>query len=281
MAKVFLNGEILEAEQAEVSVSDSGFLYGMGLFETMRCSEGVVFALNEHIERLFGSAEALAINNPYDKKHITDAVNQTLRANGLEDARLRLTLTNGPMGDVNEKQATLLITATEFTPYPPEYYKTGTRVVLTEFRQNPFDPLSRHKTTNYFSRLLALEDARKKQAAEALWFTTDNRLAEGCVSNVFLVKDSVLCTPTLKTPVLPGITRKTVCKIAKSYSIKLIEQDLTINDLLAADEVFVTNVIMLALPVVAIESHTIGDGKPGPMTKKILNYLNEAVSPGK
>jgi len=276
--KIFLNDKIIDDAEAHLSVSDSGFLYGMGLFETMRCTGGKVFALDDHLARLSNSAKELAINNPYIKEYVADAIEQTLEANNLTDARLRLTLTNGPMAQGGQSTATLLITATRFEPYPDEYYKNGVRVVLTEFRQNGADPTMRHKTTNFFSRLLALNIAHKKKAAEALWFTTDNRLAEGCVSNVFLVKDSALYTPTLDTPVLPGIMRKTVCEIAKAESIKLVEKDLTIKDLLAADEVFLTNVIMLILPVVAVEAHTVGNDKVGPMTKKLMKYLEKVVS---
>lgn len=275
--KVFLNDKVIDGAEAHISVSDSGFLYGMGLFETMRCTGGRVFALDDHLDRLFNSAKELAINNPYEKKYIKDAIRQTLEANNLADARLRLTLTNGPMPEADENKATLLITATRFEPYPDEYYQKGVGVVLTDFRQNTQDPIVKHKTINYFSRLLALDVAHKKKAAEALWFTTDSRLAEGCVSNVFCVADSVLYTPTLDTPVLPGIMRKTVCEIAKSQSIQLVEKDLTIQELLAADEVFLTNVIMLILPVITVEAHTVGDGKVGAMTKRLMKYLEKAI----
>ncbi|RKY10667.1 MAG: hypothetical protein DRP65_06250 [Planctomycetota bacterium] len=278
MAKVFLNDKIVEDAEAHISVSDSGFLYGMGLFETMRCTGGRVFALDDHLDRLFNSAKELSINNPYETEYIKDAIRQTLNANNLADARLRLTLTNGPMATGGDSKSTLLITATQFEPYPDEYYKNGVRVVLTDFRQNTQDPITRHKTTNYFSRLLALDSAHKKKAAEALWFTTESNLAEGCVSNVFIVKDSVLYTPTLDTPVLPGVMRKTVCQIALAESTNLIEKDLTIKDLLAADEVFLTNVIMLILPVVAVEAHMVGDGKVGAVTKRFAKRVNEILA---
>jgi len=170
--KIFLNDKVIDEAEARLSVSDSGFLYGMGLFETMRCTRGKVFALDDHLARLFASAKELAINNPYSKESAADAVEQVLAANSLTDARLRLTLTGGPMAQGGENRATLLITATEFQPYPAEYYQKGVGVVLTDFRQNGADPTMRHKTTNFFSRLLALNIAHKKKAAEALWFTT-------------------------------------------------------------------------------------------------------------
>ncbi len=278
MEKVFLNGEIINAAEAKVSVKDSGLLYGAGLFETMRCDGGKVFALEDHLERLFNSAEKLAINNPYDKQYITDAIYKILAANDLSDARLRLTLTNGSVGDGDEAEPTLLITATDFQAYPAEYYQKGVTVALTDYRQNPTDPTCGHKTTNFFARLLALNYAHRKHAAEALWFTTDNRLAEGCISNVFLVKDNVVYTPRLDTPVLGGVTRKTICQIAERESIKLIEKDLEISDVLAADEIFVTNVIMLILPVVRVEAHTVGDGKVGPITRRLTECLQKVAA---
>jgi branched-chain amino acid aminotransferase len=150
-------------------------------------------------------------------------------------------------------------------------------VVLSRFRQNVSEPTCGHKTTSYMSRMLALKQAHEKKAAEALWFTTDGRLAEGCVSNVFLVKNSRLYTPAVSTPVLPGIARKTVCELVIAEKIEIIEKDLTIDDLLGADEVFITNVIMQIMPVVGIEKHTVGEGKPGAITRKITDFYNELV----
>ena len=276
--KVFLNDKLVDIDKASVSVTDSGFLYGAGLFETMRSYNCVVFALDDHLDRLFFSAGSLSIENSYDKKFITDAIYKVLKTNKLKDARLRLTLTGGPMSEPEEKRrATLLITATKIQPYPPEYYKNGVLVVLCPFRQNVSEPIYRHKTTNYFSRMIALKLAHQKRAAEALWFTVDNRLAEGCISNVFLVKDSVLYTPPIETPVLAGVARKTVCQIALKNSIKLVEKDLSIDDLLAADEIFLTNVIMHIMPVNRVEKHTVGDGKVGPMTRKLQKKFDEFI----
>jgi branched-chain amino acid aminotransferase len=278
MAKVFVNGEIVDAKEAKVSVSDSGFLYGAGLFETMRCNGGKVFAIDDHLARLCASAEKLAINNPYDREYLAQAVYKTIEANELADARVRLTLTGGPMGQEDDGGATLVVTAGEFQAYPAEYYEKGVTVVLTDYRQNPAEPTCGHKTTNFFARLAALKEAHEKKAAEAIWFTTEGKLAEGCISNVFVVKDSVVYTPKVDTPVLPGVARKHVCEIAGAESIELVEKDLTIQELLAADEVFITNVIMLILPVVAVEAHTVGDGKVGEITKKLVKCFNDILA---
>ena len=270
MEKVFLNDKLVDTEKACISVTDSGFLYGSGLFETMRCNNGVVFCLEDHLDRLFTSAEKLSINNTYTKDYISEAIYKVLEANNLTDARIRLTITSGPMSaGEQERKSTLLITAVQLQDYPAQYYQKGVMVVLSPYRQNPADAVSGHKTTSYFSRMLALQFAHSKGAAEALWFTTSNYLAEGCISNVFLVKDSVIYTPTVATPVLAGIARKTVCGIAQENSIKLIEKELDIEELLVADEIFLTNVIMKIMPVTGVEKHTVGDGKVGPVVKKL------------
>jgi len=272
--KVFLNNGIIDSSQASISCADGGFLYGAGLFETMRASNGVVFALDDHLDRLFSSAEKLKINLRGDKKFFADAVYETLNANELKEARIRLTATSGAVGAENP-EPTLLITAVNFEPYPKEYYDKGIMVILNSYRQNPADVLAGHKTTSYFSRISALGMAHQKRAAEALWFTIDGRLSEGCVSNVFIVKDSVLFTPSLETGVLPGIARKTVLNLAAKNSIKAEEKDLSIDDLLEADEVFITNVIMQVMPVIKIEAHDVGKAKPGPITKKMAVLYTE------
>ncbi len=276
--KVFLNDKLIDVERAQVSVRDSGLLYGAGLFETMRSHNGIVFRLEDHLDRLLSSATALSIHHAYDRPFLRRAVDQVLGANGLADARLRLTLTNGPIAEtVEQASPTLLITATNLQCYPSEYYQTGVLVVLCPYRQNTTEPICGHKTTNYYPRLLALTLARQKGAAESLWFTTDNRLAEGCISNVFLLKASVLYTPPLRTPVLAGIARKAICRIAKDESIELVEKDLHIADVLEADEIFLTNVVMEVLPVIGVERHTVGDGKVGPVTMRLREKYLQTI----
>ena len=277
MEKIFLNGQIVSAAKAQVAVTDSSYLYGIGLFETMRATGGTVFRLADHLQRLNSSAEALAIANSYSDEQITQAVDEVLTANKFTDARLRLQVSNGPIGTDGTAATNLLVTAAEFTPYPEEYYEKGIRVALTDFRQNPTDPFCGHKTTCYGPRLTALKNAHEKLATESLWFTTENYLAEGSISNVFLVKDGQLFTPTIQTPVLPGIARKTVIEIAEQENIPCHEQPLQVGDLLGADEVFLTNVIMEVLPVTSVEAHTVAEAKPGKLTKRIAEKYKEML----
>ena len=154
MEKVFLNDKLVDSGRARVSVSDSGLLYGAGLFETMRACNGVVFALEDHLDRLLFSAETLCIHVGYDRQYITEAIYKVLRANDLSDARMRLTVTGGPMSERDDqRKSTLLIAATRFMPYPDEYYRKGVLVVLCPYRQNPNDPTCGHKVTSYLSRM--------------------------------------------------------------------------------------------------------------------------------
>jgi branched-chain amino acid aminotransferase len=278
MSQCFLNDQIVEQDQATLSISDSGFLYGMGLFETLRAASGRIFALSDHLDRLLSSAGKLAIPCPFDKPWFESALHRVLQANELTDARIRLTLSPGSIRQNDSPQPTVLITTTAFQAYPREYYDKGIRVILSDYRQNPADPTTGHKTTSYFSRLFALQAAHRKNATEALWFTTDNYLAEGCISNVFLVKNSAIQTPSLDTPVLPGIARTHLCRLAAGESISLSESHLTIKELLSADEVFLSNVIMGVMPIVGIEAHTVGEGKVGPVTKKFMEAFDRLVA---
>ncbi len=278
--KVFLNGELIPASEASLSVFDGGFLHGAGLFETMRAYGGVVYRLDEHLDRLLSSAKELAIPaTREDKNSLHKAVVETLEANGLNEARVRLTVSRGDLrSDPDEKKAdTILITALQLQPYPAEFYERGMAVVISDSKVHSCDPVARHKSTNYLARLLELRKAQQIKAGEALWFTELNHLAEGCMSNVFLVKDNALQTPSLAEPILPGITRAAVLELARSEKIAVSEQTLTIDDLLGADEVFLTNSIMEIMPVCRVEKHAVGNERPGPVTEKLAELYRQDV----
>jgi branched-chain amino acid aminotransferase len=276
--KIFLNDNLVDAEEARVPVADSGFLYGAGLFETMRSHNGVVFRLEDHLDRLFFSAEALSIIHSYSKEYVREATRRLLEANGLSDARLRLTLTNGSSAESEQqRQATLAIMATPFGAYPADYYKMGVMVILCPFRQNTTDPTYGHQTTSFLPRLLALNLARQRRAAEALWFTQDSRLADGCLSRVFLVKNSILCAPRIEAPSLADPARRVIRQLAQQQSVELVEKDLYIADVLEAEEIFLTNVVLEVLPVAGVERHTVGEGKVGPVTQRLSQGFVQAI----
>ncbi|MFQ5590658.1 MAG: aminotransferase class IV [Phycisphaerae bacterium] len=272
-----MNRAFLPAGEARVSVQDGGWLHGAGLFETMRAEAGRVFRLESHIGRLRKSAEKLL--RPIERDRLPSRVDflDLLERNALKDARVRMTVSAGPVthDDPEAFSPTVCVTATTLAPPAPKTYETGVQVALCDFRLAPGDPLAGHKTTAYLARLLGLRAAQRARCMEALWFTTGNLLAEGCVSNVFVVKDNVLKTPPLDTPVLPGIARASVLDLARENEIEALECPLTIDDLLDADEVFLTSAVIMVMPVVRVEKRDISAGRVGPVTARLLEgYRN-------
>lgn len=277
---VWMNGGFISADTAAVSVSDGGWLHGAGLFETMRCERGTVFRLARHMERLGRSCTALLRPVGAEALPSSEQLLELTERNGLDRARIRLTVTSGelrPAPAGGESAFTVVATASPLTEYPRQAYDEGVGVVISRFRQSTADPIAGHKSTCYLPRLVALRDAQQARRFEALWFTTNHHLAEGCISNVFVVRDGVVRTPGLDTPVLPGIARATVIESAQELGMTVHEGPLAIDDLLGAQEVLLTNVLLGALPVVAIERHSVGDGRVGPVTKRLRAAFEDRV----
>lgn len=292
--KTYLNGQILDDSQALVSAQDAGFQHAVGLFETMFASHGKVFRLEQHLARLKQSAEELGLAADMNTTPLAEAVQQTIEANQLENARLRLTVTAGTLsmlkGNDGEEamqiRQTVCVQASEPTAFAPGYFDQGVRVRLYGQGANPFDITAGHKTLNYWARLRSLRQAAASDCGEAIWLSVTNHLASGAVSNIMLVKDGDLYTPiargeekpeALPAPVLPGITRQAVIEAAQAQGITVHKQMLTVEDLLDAEEVFLTNSNWKVLPVVAVEQKTIADGKVGPITKQLREAILQQI----
>lgn len=280
---VYLNGAFVPPESAQISVFDGGLLHGAGLFETMRAENGKVFRLEAHLDRLRASADKIL--RPLERTNLPESAvfNELLERNGFQQARVRLTVTAGsmlPTSDTTEDgppPLTVILTASELGGYADQRYSDGAAVAVCDYRQAKSDPLCGHKTTSYVSRLIGLREAQRANCLETLWFNVHNHLAEGSISNVFLIKDDVLRTPPVDTPVLPGVTRAAVLELAKAAHVEFTETPLTLDDLLGADEVFLTNVIMQIMPVVQIEKHVVGNGEVGPNVKRLHESFKELV----
>jgi branched-subunit amino acid aminotransferase/4-amino-4-deoxychorismate lyase len=292
--KTYLNGQMLDDSQALVSAQDAGFQHAVGLFETMFAHNGKVFRLDRHLARLKRSAGELGLAAEMDTAPLADAVNQTLVENKLEHARLRLTVTAGTLSmlrsadgeDALKVVQTVCVQAQQPTAFAPGYFDNGVRVRLYGQGANPFDITAGHKTLNYWARLRSLRQAAASDCAEAIWLSVTNHLASGAVSNLFLVKDGALLTPiargeekpeALPAPVLPGITREAVVEAAEARGIAVKKQMLSVEDLLEADEVFLTNSNWKVLPVVAVEQKDIADGKVGSITSKLREAILQMV----
>ncbi len=276
----YFNGEFRPHEECMISALNGGWLHGAGLFETMRAENGRVFRLDAHVGRLCRSAERILAPITPDDLPSADVFKELMSRNGLSTARLRLTVSAGSMlGEEEAVRATLAVcaTASELGGYPSSFYQRGLQVIICPYRVSPSDPLAGHKTTSYLPRLLGLREARLARCQEALWFTTENRLAEGSISNVFVARDGKLVTPPLDTPVLPGIARSIVLEAAARLGIEHAEAPLLINDLLDADEVLLSNAIMQVMPVTRVERHDIKDGKVGPLAGQLLGAYRDRV----
>lgn len=279
-ATVYINGAFVTEQVAQVSVYDGGWLHGAGLFETMRAEGSRVFRLESHLKRLRRSANVIL--TPMERSDLPDETifRELLERNGLKEARVRLTVSAGSMREADEsnlRRLTVCATASPLSDYPAELYERGVSVAVCDYRQSTSDPLAGHKCTAYLPRLLGLRQAQQKRCLEAIWFTTLNKLAEGSISNIFVIRGGVLKTPPLDTPVLSGIARGLVLQIASECDIPCEQCPLSIDDLLDADEVILTNAIMQVMPVVRVERHEIGGGRVGPIGKRLYQEYRRRV----
>lgn len=290
--EVWLNGTWLPRDQARVSIFDAGFQHGVGLFETMLARNGRVFRVRDHLERLRRSALELRLTESLHIEPLAEVVENVVERNAMREARVRLTLTGGDLnllqstGERAAHEPTILVVAQPPTRYPDELFAKGVRVMVADGRVNPLDRAEGHKTLSYWTRLAALQSAGAAGASEAVWFSVTNHLACGCVSNVFLLRDGTLLTPyargeesrsALPAPVLPGITRATILELADELGIPCERTMLSIDDVFAADEIFLTNSSWGVLPVTAIEKTQIGTGTPGATAARLRSAWRERV----
>ena len=289
---VYLNGKIVPSKDACISVFDHGFLYGDGIYETMRVYDGVVFKIDEHLSRLYRSASLIGLNIPLDTAALKIAVYETLIANTHKNAYVRLTISRG-YGSVGLDpdfcpKPTIVIIAKELKEYPRDYYERGITLILAKTRRNlkkAIDP--RIKSLNFLNNILAKIEAKKAGAYEALMLNAQGVLTEGTISNVFFFRDHMLCTPSVKSGILDGITRGLIIELASRDDIPVHEGRFTTRDLLNAEEVFITNTTMEAMPVSKVNDKTYKVGKIAKHIRKsyrqevkayIANVKNEGPS---
>ena len=273
--KVHFNGRIVPADEARVSISDAAFLHGASAFTTMLAHNGVVFRLDRHLDRLLETVQLLDLRTTATAEGLTAATRDLLTANEIAEARVRITLSPG---SIRGGGPTTVITADPLPDYPAEWYDKGIGVVVSSFRQGGTDPSYGHKTGCYLPRVLARQEAAAKGFDEALWYTADNRLAEACFCNVFLVVGGVVYTPPRSTPVLPGIVREAVLELCGTLGLAYHDdKPLTVREMLAAGEMFLTSSCAGVRPVVRVEGHAVGEERPGEVTRKIMSAYRELL----
>jgi branched-subunit amino acid aminotransferase/4-amino-4-deoxychorismate lyase len=298
--RVWINGSFVDDTNAKTSVFDAGFQHGVGLFETMCAKNGRVFRAQDHMERIAKSATALRLTEKLHIDPLVKALQLTLEENKQEEARMRITITGGDLNLLQQTgvsgggDPTIVIQTQPPTQYPDGFFENGVMVSIASGRVNPFEISAGHKTLNYWSRLLHLQMAAMQQCGEALWLTPNASITGGCVSNIFIVQNGTLLTPVARgeedesdepSAVLPGITRKVVMEIAHELGVGTSKQQLSFDDILGADEVFLTNSSWGVLPVIGLraavqtqdgagtQDQQIGTGAVGPLTKQLhLSY---------
>jgi len=302
--KVWINGQFFEDAEAKISVFDAGFQHSVGLFETMIAKKGRTFRGEEHLNRLCESATQLRLTETLCKEPLLEALHLTLKENNQKNARLRLTITGGNLnllqsaGKTKHSDPTIVIQSQPLTQYPEAFFEKGTHVSLASGRINPYELGSGHKTINYWPKLLNLQLAAMHKCGEAIWLTPSANVMGGCVSNIFIVKNNIIQTPIARgeenledTPsaALPGITRSAIIEVAEKMNLDVHKRSLILDDVLGADEVFLTNSSWGVLPVVGVRAATqedekpsvqeqsIGDGEVGETSRRLLDAYNKIV----
>ena len=279
--KVWLNKRIVDLNSAKVSVFDRGFLYGDGVFETMRSYNGRVFKSEEHLSRLKGALGAIRIKMPYGKKEFAAAIRRLLRVNGLTNAYIRVAISRGKgrvgIDAKDDFAPTVVIVAKKFTPYRKDMYKKGISARVVHIRTNEYSPVARIKSLNYLNNIVARIEAKESGDDEAILMNTRGQVTEAATSNIFLVRGERVLTPSLECALLPGVTRKIILQLARWLKLSPIERPITYKELIKADEVFLTNSLFEVMPVVKIDGRKIGDSKPGRLTSILAERYKELV----
>jgi len=265
---VCFNGEYLGAGQGSVPISDQGVLYGIGIFETIRVSGGSPLVLERHLSRLFASAGELGLKVPFGAGEIEEMLCLTAKKNGMEQGGLRLTLTGGGMGGPS-----MFIQGRPLT-YREDQYHNGLSAAFSSIRRNEGSPLVRHKTLNYFENIMARGEAVGAGWDEALFLNNSGSLAEGAVSNIFLVAGGKVKTPHPRCGLLPGITRRRVLEECSCMGISVEEKSIHPGELSSAEESFITNALMGVMPLTRIGNGPVGSGMPGEITLALMTRIN-------
>lgn len=277
-SKIFFRDSFIPGDQGLVPVSDRGFLYGDGVFETIRVYGGNPFRALEHLGRLQEGAQVLGIPLPYPLDEIEGILYDTLRVNHTGEGFLRVSLSRGPgergLLPRGCHAPLLLVASSAGLPYGPEDYRRGFQgVIIQGTRRNSFSPLSRIKSFNYLDNILARREAARRGSQEGILLNTLGNLAGGTVTNLFLVREGELLTPSTGCGILPGITRQVVLGLAQDMGVPCREGPLPAGELVGAREAFLTNTLLEIMPLVSLGGRPLGPGEPGPLTRELQGGL--------
>jgi len=279
--QVWINGQFYDKQDAKISVYDHGLLYGDGVFEGIRVYGGKVFKHAQHIDRLYESAQALALTIPLTPAEMTKAVEDTVAKNNKVDGYVRLIVTRGAgtLGlDPRKCEPAVIVIADDISLYPKELYENGLEIITSSYTRPHNNALSpRVKSLNYLNNILAKIEAIRAGCLEAIMLNQAGEVAECTGDNIFVLKGGVLKTPPPEAGILQGITRDFVLELAAKVGIPARECTLTRHDVYTADEVFLTGTAAEVIAVTKVDGRVIGAGKQGPLTKKLRDAFTAAV----
>ncbi len=280
--KVNINGQLFDKEDAKISVYDHGLLYGDGVFEGMRSYGGVVFQMQQHLDRLWESARAIHLEIPGTKAELAATVDETLAVNRLTDGYVRLIVTrgSGTLGlDPNRcSNPQVIIITDKITLYPLESYEQGLELVTAStIRNHPAALSPRIKSLNYLNNILAKIEGLRGGCVEALMLNHKGEVAECTGDNIFIVRKGVLLTPPIDAGILEGITRNVVLELARQNDLAVAETPFTRHDVFVADECFLTGSAAEVIPVVKLDDRVIGNGVPGKVTLLLMDAFKKLV----
>jgi branched-chain amino acid aminotransferase len=286
MSYIWLDGKLVPREEAKVSVFDHGLLYGDGCFEGIRAYGGRILKLKTHLARMFESASLIHLVPAYDLEQIEDGIRETMEANGITDGYIRLVFTRG-VGTLGlhpfrcPTPGTFII-ADKIQLYPEELYEEGMAVIVAKRPRIPIDCLDpRIKSLNYLNNILAKVEAIEAGVLEAIMLNTEGTVAECTGDNIFAVKGDRIFTPATSTGILHGVTRRFVMReIAPACDLKVEEDVFELDQLLNADEVFLTGTAAEVIGVSKIDDTVIGNGKVGPVTAKLIREFRRRIEEG-
>jgi branched-chain amino acid aminotransferase len=276
---VYINGKFLPTSQAAINVYDHGFLYGDGCFEGIRAYNKRVFKLDEHVARMYRSAEKIGLKPPVSAKDFREAILETLRRNKLTDAYIRPIFSRG-VGDLGisvktcRKPSAIVITK-PVDPKPKTPEEKSMRLITSRYVRTPPQSLNPNiKSMNYLNNIMAKLEAEQSGADEALLLDYNGHVSEGSAENVFIIKKGELITPTTET-VLEGITRSTLMELARERKYRVTERRFKLDEVYSADEMFLTGTLAELVPVTEVDGKKIGDGKPGRITRELMDAFSK------
>jgi len=274
--RVYIDGTFYPKSEAKINVYDRGFLYGDGVFEGIRVYSGRIFRLKEHMDRLYESAGSISLKIPLSRQELNQAVVDTVKANGLKDAYIRLVVTRGA-GDLGLDPSkcsgsSIIIIVDEIQLYPEKLYQEGISIITASTRRISPDMINpRVNSLNYLNSIMAKMEANLAGVPESLMLNQGGYVCECTAENIFIVKRGELLTPSPDFPILLGVTRAVVIEIAAKKGVPMREIPLTLHDIYIADECFLTGTGAELIPVVSMDGRKIASGKPGPMTGMLLS----------